>query len=471
MADKKQSFGINTGLIAGAGLVARSEGVGKLAGAEALQDVGAFLAEGIGKVVKARNREFNKLLANQLNQPGLTEDQVDAMEKRLQKQRFKYVYLNDRRLRRKEEQKVEKEAKAIVDDVNDKNEVASTAQNVVKENPESLGVTDQTNVKLSLKNSITDESGNNVKIIQTEDIKDNDGNVIVPLVNIYKGEKETGVAEKFIQSYYDKFLDPNSIFNNLGDGEGAEKIDMDPKIPKAGKDAYRETGVINFPNIAEGENGLPLGLEFVTNSEFIDIINSKGVDEATIAKYKANVDQQINNARNLKPGERVDFRYEMEFDKQKTFVADGNAISIATNNIIGNRNFKKDLIKGLQSGTYKSLGINLTDEEIKKLDKNGGKVTKEDSIKMAEELIYNSDYRELFENTLSSFLTNVTEQIYKANLDPLVLATMQDKPQFMSKEQAAQTEELIEAQKRSLQQQQTEKNTYDPGKGLGFLTQ
>ena len=72
-------------------------------------------------------------------------------------------------------------------------------------------------------------------------------------------------------------------------------------------------------------------------------------------------------------------------------------------------------------------------------------------------------------NTLSSFLTNVTEQIYKANLDPLVLATMQDKPQFMSKEQAAQTEELIEAQKRSLQQQQTEKNTYDPGKGLGFL--
>ena len=471
MANKKQSFGINTGLIAGAGLVARSEGVGKLAGAEALQDVGAFLAEGIGKVVKARNREFNKLLANQLNKPGLTEGQIDAMEERLQKQRFRYVYLNDRRLRRKEEQKVEKEAKAIVDDVNDKNEIASTAKNVLEENPESLGVTDQTNIKLALNNSITDESGNNVKLIQTGDIKDNDGNVVIPLVNIYKGEKETGVAEKFLQSYYDKFLDPNSIFNNLGDGEGAEKIDMDPKIPAAGKDAYRETGVINFDNIAEGEDGLPNNVEKITNKEFVNIINSKGVDEATMAKYRANIDQQINNAKNLKPGERIDFRYEMEFDKHQTFVADGNAISIATNNIIGNRNFKKDLIKGLQSGTYESLGINLTDEEIKELDKNGGKVTKEDSIKMAEELIYNSDYRELFENTLVGFLTDVSQQAYVNSLDPLVYATLEKKPQFMSKEQAAQTEELIEAQKRSLQQQQTEKNTYKPGRGLGFLTQ
>ena len=137
MADKKQSFGINTGLVAGAGLVARSEGVGKLAGAQALQDVGAFLAEGIGDVVQARNREFNTLLAKQLNKPGLDEDQIDALEKRLQKQRFRYVYLNDRRLRQKEEQNIQKVADEVTNVVNSNNTIAKTAQNVFKENPES----------------------------------------------------------------------------------------------------------------------------------------------------------------------------------------------------------------------------------------------------------------------------------------------------------------------------------------------
>jgi hypothetical protein len=465
MANKKQSFGINTGLIAGAGLVAKSEGVGKLAGAQALQGVGAFLAEGIGDVVQARNREFNRLLANQLNKPGLDADQIDALEKRLQKQRFRYVYLNDRRLRQKAENKLEQEAKEVLEKTDEKNIVTEETKKILDQNPDNLSTTDRIVTEKILKNPpLKDNNGNGGYIIQTDDIRNDEGEVVIPYMRTFNIDADTGVADKFIQSYYDKFLDKNSIFNNLQDPKDADKTIEDARRK------YKERGVMSFPNIAEGENGLPLGLEFVTHNQYIDILKSKGKDEATIAKYRANIDQQISNAKNVKPGERIDFRYEIEFDKQKTFVADGNAISIATNDIIGNRNFKKDLIKGLQSGTYKQLGINLTDEQIKELDENGGKVTEEDSIKMAEELIYNPKYRELFENTLSGFLTDITTQVYKSNLDPTVLATLDFEPQFMSPQQETQALEIIEAQKRSLKQQQNDENTYNPGRGLSFLT-
>jgi len=465
MADKKQSFGINTGLIAGAGLVARSEGVGKLAGAQALQEVGGFLAEGIGDVVQARNREFNRLLANQLNKPGLDADQIDALEKRLQKQRFRYVYLNDRRLRQKEENKLEQDAKEVLEKTDEKNIVTEETKKILDQNPDNLSTTDRIITEKILKNPpIKDNNGNSGYIIQTDDIKNDNGDVVIPYMRTFNIDADTGIADKFIQSYYDKFLDKNSIFNVLEDPKDADKTIEDARRK------YKERGVMSFPNIAEGENGLPLGLEFVTHNQYIDILKSKGKDEATIAKYRANIDQQISNAKNVKPGERIDFRYEIEFDKQKTFVADGNAISIATNNIIGNRNFKKDLIKGLQSGTYKQLGINLTDEQIKELDKNGGKVTEEDSIKMAEELIYNPKYRELFENTLSGFLTDITTQVYKSNLDPTVLATLDFDPQFMTEEQAEVSRAMVEAQKLAIQQKQNDKNTYNPGRGLSFLT-
>jgi hypothetical protein len=469
MADKKQSFGINTGLVAGAGLVARSEGVGKLAGAQALQEVGAFLAEGIGDVVQARNREFNTLLAKQLNKPGLDEDQIDALEKRLQKQRFRYVYLNDRRLRQKEEQNIQKVADEVTNVVNSNNTIAKTAQNVFKENPESIGSSDRVVIDKAINGpTIKNENGDEVVIIQTDDIKDEQGKVVVPYMRSFNIDFDTGITDKFLQSYYDKFLDPNAIFNNLGPYKKGD--DVDKTIEEDGRRKYKETGVINIDNIAEDQNGLATGLEFVTKNDLINIIESKGVDEATLAKYRANIDQQINNAKNIKPGERIDFRYEIEFDKQKTFVADGNAISIATNDIIANRNFKKDLIRGLQSGTYEQLGINLTDEQIKELDKNGGKVTEEDSIKMAEELIYNPKYRELFENTLSGFLTDITTQLYYSSVDPTVLATLEVQPQFMTEEQAEISRAMVEAQKLAAQQKQNDKNTYNPGRGLSFLT-
>ena len=72
-------------LVQGAGLVARSEGVGKLAGAKAFTDTANYLSKGIGKVVQKRNKEFNAIMNNQLNKDGLSDEQYDDLYKELQK--------------------------------------------------------------------------------------------------------------------------------------------------------------------------------------------------------------------------------------------------------------------------------------------------------------------------------------------------------------------------------------------------
>ena len=109
--------------------------------------------------------------------------------------------------------------------------------------------------------------------------------------------------------------------------------------------------------------------------------------------------------------------------------------------------FEKDMIKGLQNGTYKDLGINLTEEQVKELDTNGGKVTEDDAKRITKELITKPEYRELFNNLLSSFLTNISEQVYIASLDPSIRNSAPEKPIFMTEEEGRKKLEEIEQEK------------------------
>ena len=465
MAKNKQSFGMNMGLVAGAGAVARAEGVGNLAGAQALQSVSNYLAQGTAKVIQKRNRDFNRLISLQAKKPGITEEEMDNVYKNLNVKRFRYVYLNDRRLRGKMEQEIVKQGKQKVEDVILTDEVAKTTGKVVQ-NASGPGddVLDE-NMKVNIERAITNgpvkgpngEDGYIIATGNTGGVNNNQANLDasktdkpkssdaqIPYMYEFSSEVDTGILSNYIDNYYEKYLDPNSIFNNLGDGVGAGELDMDPKIPAAGKDAYRETGRIDLNTIKNDMSTLPDGLEFVTHGEFIDIINSKGMDEVSIEKYRANIDKKINQAQSLQPGQNVDFQWQVEFDKNKTFVVDGNAVSIARHDIFGNRNFEKDMIKGLQNGTYKDLGINLTEKQVKELDTNGGSVTQDDATRITKELITKPEYRELFENLLSSFLTNVSEQVYIASLDPSIRGSAPQKPTFMTEEEGSKKLEEIE---------------------------
>ena len=474
MAKNKQSFGMNMGLVAGAGAVARAEGVGNLAGAQALQSVSNYLAQGTAKVIQKRNRDFNRLINLQAKKPGITEEEMDNVYKNLNVKRFRYVYLNDRRLRGKMEQEIVKQGRQKVEDVILTDEVAETTGKVVQN---ASGPGDDAldeNMKVNIERAITNgpvkgpngEDGYIIATGNTGGVNNNQANLDasktdkpksdasktdkpksddaqIPYMYEFSSELDTGILSNYIDNYYEKYLNPDSIFNNLGDGVGAGELDMDNR----GRDAYRETGRIYLNTIKNDMSTLPDGLEFVTHSEFIDMINSKGMDEVSIEKYRSNVEQKINQAESLQPGQNVDFQWQVEFDKNKTFVVDGNAVSIARHDIFGNRNFEKDMIKGLRNGTYKDLGINLTEKQVKELDTNGGSVTQDDATRITKELITKPEYRELFENLLSSFLTNISEQVYIASLDPSIRNSAPEKPTFMTEEEGSKKLEEIEQEK------------------------
>jgi len=469
-------------LAKGAGLVAQSEGVGNLAGAQALQSVSNYLAQGTAKVIQKRNKEFNRILSEQMNQPGVSEGELDNVYKNLNKQRFRYVYLNDRRLRGKMEQEIVKQGQQKVDTVMKKDAIVDATKDVLNNTSgpgeDALDETTKVNIEKAIKNGPikgpnnedgyivatgnidTDKTKSDAPksdLVKTNEKETKDTKTQIPYMYEFSSEVDTGILGDYIDNYYKKYLDPNSIFNNLGDGVGANEVDMETRGP----DAYKETGIIDLNTIKNDMSNLPEGLEFVTHSEFIDMINSNGMDDVSIEKYRANIDKKINQAQSLQPGQNVDFQWQVEFDKNKTFVVDGNAVSIARHDIFGNRNFEKDMIKGLQNGTYKNLGINLTEEQVKELDTNGGKVTEDDAKRITKELITKPEYRELFNNLLSSFLTNISEQVYIASLDPSIRNSAPEKPTFMTEEEGGKKLEEIEQGKDLLKT-----SLYQPGEKI-----
>ena len=82
-------------LVQGAGLVAQTEGIGKLAAAEGATKVAAHLAEGISTVVQKRNREFNAIVkATLAKTEGMDDETYKKLSKALERKRGGYVYLN-----------------------------------------------------------------------------------------------------------------------------------------------------------------------------------------------------------------------------------------------------------------------------------------------------------------------------------------------------------------------------------------
>ena len=411
-------------LIRGAGMAARSEGAGKLAPSQAAERVSKFISEGTGKVIQARNREFNRILSNQLSQEGLTEEDKDKMYEELEKERFGYVYLNRRR-RLKAEEDLDKRFNDGINHDNQLTVIAEAAQNASNNIPASH----QGAIGDIIKNQTppvpgVDSEGNNIGNGYVIPNPDSDNFVFQ-----HSGSQEDDLLSIAVEKYYQQFF-------NLADDETP---------PQPWSRDYKEMGVIDIDN-------LPEDLQFVTENEFIDILSSYGPDEESITKFQSHIDNTIKDAENKRPGENINFKWDHTYNNMKTFSAQGNMTSIARNPIIGNRVFEDDLIEGLQRGTYKDLGIELTEEQVKALDTNGGKVTKDDSIKIASEIIDKNP--ELLSDLLSSYLTSVTSDIYYRSLSDETYESLVTDPnfqaQFMTQEQQEQKLADIEKQKEQL---------------------
>tara|TARA_R100001591_G_scaffold1056_1_gene2611 strand:+ start:12256 stop:14067 length:1812 start_codon:yes stop_codon:yes gene_type:complete len=447
---KKQSFGMNMGLVAGAGAVARAEGAGNLAGAQALQKVGSFLAHGIGNVVQSRNREFNRLLADQMNKPGLSSEERDKLYKDIEKQRGRYVYLNERRLRLKEEDKLREKATDIVIDKTSKDDVVDALNKNKGDDNKNLNPNDMNNASNFIKNGLVDNNGTKGLVVAK---------------NMYEFDSEDdGVQRAYLDQLTQMIQNPDTFFNdasNLQDGT------IPKHIIENARNKYTEKGTMSFEDLPEEIRN---DYDFVTQGEFIDIINSRGFNEEAYMQYNASIEQLIADAKNVKSPDQINFRYKKIVDQNKTFIASGNLNQLSNHPIgPGARVFREDLFEGLINNTYKDLGIELTDQQIKDLDPTKDtNVTNEDARKIVNEVLNNKDNKALHAMLFNGFLNNISTQAYIGSLDPNVLSTSTNNNPitFFDEEQAKIKLQEIENQKKSYQGSQGDEPVFNPNKGI-----
>jgi hypothetical protein len=447
---KKQSFGMNMGLVAGAGAVARAEGAGNLAGAQALQKVGSFLAHGIGNVVQSRNREFNRLLADQMNKPGLSSEERDKLYKDIEKQRGRYVYLNERRLRLKEEDKLRKKAEDIVVNESSKNEVIDAINKNKGDDNKNLNTNDINNASNFIKNGLVDNNGTQGTIIAK---------------NMYEFDSEDdGVQQAYLDQLTQMIQNPDTFFNdasNLQDGT------IPKHIIENARNKYIEKGTMSFEDLPEEIRN---DYDFVTQGEFIDIINSRGFNEEAYMQYNASIEQLMADAKNVKSPDQINFRYKKIVDQNKTFIASGNLNQLSNHPIgPGARVFREDLFEGLINNTYKDLGIELTEQQIKDLDPTKDtNVTNEDARKIVNEVLNNKDNKALHAMLFNGFLNNISTQAYIGSLDPNVLGTSTNNNPitFFDEDQAKIKLQEIENQKKGDQGGQGDDPVFNPKKGI-----
>ena len=114
---------MNRALVRGARQVADAKSAGNLALAKSATNLAADLAEGIGKVVQKRNKEFNEIMDYQLSKEGLSDQEYQDLYQRFRERRGAYVYLNKKE-RMDFERDIIKEAEEKKKNDKDKEEIA-----------------------------------------------------------------------------------------------------------------------------------------------------------------------------------------------------------------------------------------------------------------------------------------------------------------------------------------------------------
>ena len=364
-------------LIYGAGQVARAKGSKQLAQSKAATGVAGFLAEGIGRVVQKRNKEFNEIMKTQLSKEGLTDEEYNELYKKLKRRRGAYVYLNKKE-RMDFERETLKEAEEYKKNEADREEIADD-------------LTDEDN-QIDPK----DIDNGTIEDIVTGDIKptkDDKGN---PRIASYK---EAWGDDRFTVSEDGKFK--TDKFGNKYENtpEGFAEFQRNSKLywireaKKSGEKVLHidsQTGKREYLDPDEAEALLADEKKFVTMDEIKNHVKSKAVDKNAVNMINASITGGSESAKNLKSGDSMSFDYDAAKLKYEKIINSTDPYKLATQNIVGGTSFKQDLLEKLQSMDYKQLGI--SDELVKKLDPtNDGKVSADDAKVITNKLMSNED--------------------------------------------------------------------------------
>ena len=385
-------------LIYGAGQVARAKGSKQLAQSKAATGVAGFLAEGIGRVVQKRNKEFNEIMKTQLSKEGLTDEEYNELYKKLKRRRGAYVYLNKKE-RMDFERETLKEAEEYKKNEADREEIADDLTDEDNQiDPKDIDNGTIEDIVTGDIKPTKDDKGRvgyslNSAALQEFVLEDDKGN---PRIASYK---EAWGDDRFTVSEDGKFK--TDKFGNKYENtpEGFAEFQRNSKLywireaKKSGEKVLHidsQTGKREYLDPDEAEALLADEKKFVTMDEIKNHVKSKAVDKNAVDMINASITGGSESAKNLKSGDSMSFDYDAAKLKYEKIINSTDPYKLATQNIVGGTSFKQDLLEKLESMDYKQLGI--SDKLVKKLDPtNDGKVSADDAKVITNRLMSNED--------------------------------------------------------------------------------
>ena len=386
---KQEKAATGNMLVHGASQVARAKTTAKsgdLMASKAATSVAKHISDGMKVTIQRRNKEFNDIMKTQLSKEGLTDDEYNALYKKLKRRRGAYVYLNKKERMDFERETLE-EAEDFKKNEADREEIADVVSD--ENNEIELGDT-QGVIEDIVKGDIEptkDENGRpgyslNNAALQEFVVEGEDGN---PALKSYKAawEDERFSVSEDGKTKTDKF--GNKYENNA---EGYAKFERNSKLfwireaEKSGKKVLHidsQTGKREYLDPNQAEELLADKKQFVTMDEIKNHVKSKAKDQETSKTLTNSFIADAEAAKNLKQGDDVKFNYDKAKDQYGKMVNNTDPYKLANQKVVGDTSFKDDLSEKLKSMDYKQLG--LSDDMVKKLDPTpgDGKVTAEDA--------------------------------------------------------------------------------------------
>ena len=411
---------MNRALVRGARQVADAKSAGNLALAKSATNLAADLAEGIGKVVQKRNKEFNEIMDYQLSKEGLSDQEYQDLYKRFRERRGAYVYLNKKE-RMDFERDIIKEAEEKKKNDKDKEEIADIVTDPDNEiDPKDIDNSAIQDVVSGKIEPTKDANGRvvyalNSDALQEFVIKDENGN---DRLKSYRGawEDERFTVSEDGTTKTDKF--GNTYSNDeagFRDFQRSAKLYWIRKAKETGDELLMynsTTGKREYVTPEEAEALLKDETKNVTMEELKEHVKSRAKDQQAANTLEANIVNGATKAQNLKEGDSLEFDREEAKNRYSKILDTTDLYKAATKNMIGNTSFDQDLMEKLKSMEYSQLGID--DATVNRLDPtDDGTISEDDARVIVDKIL---DDEEMLKGYLTDYFTLYEEREFKNNM-------------------------------------------------------
>ena len=215
--------------------------------------------------------------------------------------------------------------------------------------------------------------------------------------------------------------------------------DIDPSVLGNNLEAkFGQPFMLDIANIINGNNevvydGNMPGYEFEDGFNSMDKIQKKvrsaAIDKESKNMIQATISDLVDKAGKIQEGEDATFNYQKHYDNiYNKIIVPGNKTSLSVDQHFGKRVFEEDLLKSIKMGTYKDLGVSLTQEKVNELDPNtdndNSKISEEDAMAIKDAIYADED---LHNKYLAEYYTNAAMQTYNANLKPEIKENIKQK--------------------------------------------